>query len=243
MSDTDSSSSVSADSIWLVLSSALMLIAIIVLWRKQLLYRYWVEATGLAVAVWQSVVYHACYASDIRWCPAESPAVLHGLDVMAAQLGLVWLVTPFIDQYMVDGDWFWRPIYGACATLLTHILVTMFTDNGIAASMTITALNICVLGFILVRRVPTYHRTWFWWLRFSAAACISIFALVAYILDEGIWHARWHAAGAAGVSIAYSLLLSDKDRRAHAVAMVDRSNDTTTKLALQPYKEVAPGSV
>jgi hypothetical protein len=203
----------SSESLWVVLSNLLLLAAISMLHYRKLLVHYWVEATGIVVAIWQSCVFHACYAGDIRWCPAETPQVLHGWDVMAAQLVLVWIVTPFIEQFVGPR---WRVLYASTATVVTHLFVTMFVDDNIATSATLSAIAAIVLVGITVKYVPPEVRTLGWRARFVATMLVAIFAVVAYWLEDGGWHARWHAAGAAALFLSYSLLLPVDDKRLKA---------------------------
>ena len=193
----------SSEALWVILSNLLLLAAIAMLIRQELLVRYWVEATGIVIAIWQSCVYHACYAGDIQWCPAETPSVLHGWDTMAAQLVLVWVVTPFIDQYTKP---LWREAYASAAMIITHIFVTMFADDNIATSATLSAIAMIVFIVIAIKYVPPEVRILWWRMKFIATLVVACLAAVAYYLEDDGWHARWHAFGAAALVIAYSLL-------------------------------------
>jgi hypothetical protein len=199
----------------MVCSNLLLLLSLFMLQHKELLKRYWIEGVGIVVALWQSCVYHACYAEDIRWCPAETPQVLHGWDVMASQLTLVWFITPFIDQFTG-----WRSTYASVMIMTTHFFMTLFSDDNIATSVVLTTVAVAAFVYIAVYKVDPDIRTLSWRIRFLLTLAIGIFAVIAYILDDGLWHARWHAAAASALCLTYSLLLRPNDARLPAFSSI-----------------------
>jgi len=205
----------SSVSLWAVLSNLFLLSASGVLVWKGYLHRFPVQIGWSLVTIWFSSLYHACYQSDIAYCPDESPGIAQQRDILATFLMIAFTISIFVRC------WMGKTAYTAYLLVLlpvTSISVTMWQDDvpSILLLVLLSGGTFFALLYIEFMRIRASGpvQGW-WWLRFFlmsfcmglTAVCYGVSYAYSFGSDDNIqWHSGWHMAASLASFWAYTLL-------------------------------------